>query len=209
MEMDQMKQMWDSRYSSEEYAYGIQPNEFFRKVIDTLNLQGKILMPAEGEGRNAVYAAKAGLTVTAFDTSNEGRKKALKLAKKEEVKITYEVGEFFSLNLMQEQFDNAALIYAHFPAPILSSYHQQVGNLIKQNGLLILEAFSKSNLKYRENNPGIGGPALPEMLFSKEIIHRDFPNFKIIQLEEVEVELKEGNYHNGTGSVIRFIGKKL
>lgn len=53
-----MKEMWDKRYGNTEYAYGEEPNAFFKKTLDKLDLKGSILLPAEGEGRNAVYAAK-------------------------------------------------------------------------------------------------------------------------------------------------------
>ena len=46
------------------------------------------------------------------------------------------------------------------------------------------------------------------MLFSEDSIKKDFPDFEIIQLEEVTIELHEGKFHNGTGKVIRFVGKK-
>ncbi len=203
-----MKEMWDARYSAETYAYGIAPNDFFKYALTKYKLAGRILMPAEGEGRNAVYAAQKGLNVTAFDTSVEGKKKALKLARKENVSITYEVGEMFDLDIVDQHFDAAALIFAHFPPPLLSKYHQKIVDLIVPNGMIILEGFSKNHLKFREINPNVGGPNKIEMLFSKESIQNDFTDFDIIQLEEVEVELKEGEFHNGTGSVIRFIGKK-
>ncbi len=57
-------------------------------------------------------------------------------------------------------------------------------------------------------NPNIGGPNNLEMLFSEEEIKDDFWDFEIIELQEVEVELEEGNLHNGFGSVIRFVGRK-
>jgi hypothetical protein len=36
---------------------------------------GTILFPAEGEGRNAIYAATQGWNVNAFDQSIEGKRK--------------------------------------------------------------------------------------------------------------------------------------
>ena len=203
-----MVEMWDSRYSAEEYAYGIAPNVFFKETIGAYKIKGEILLPAEGEGRNAVYAAKNGLKVSAFDISREGKNKALKLAAKENVEITYEVGSFFDLDLVDKQYDAAALIFAHFPPSLLSNYHKKIGALIKPNGIIILEGFSKNHLKMREKNPQIGGPNKLEMLFSKQSIQNDFSDFEIIQLEEIEVELKEGEFHDGKGSVIRFIGRK-
>ena len=142
--MSGMKELWDSRYSKDNYAYGTEPNEFFKNIIDKYNLNGKILLPAEGEGRNAIYAAKKGLEVFAFDISSEGKNKALKLANKEDVKITYEVGAFYDLQLLNEQFDIAALIFAHFPPNILSKYHGKIASLIKPNGMVILEGLVKT-----------------------------------------------------------------
>jgi len=71
------------------------PNQFFKKAIKNYNLTGSILLPADGEGRNGVYAAQQGFKVTAFDTSTEGRKKALLLAEKREVDLDYLVGDLF------------------------------------------------------------------------------------------------------------------
>jgi hypothetical protein len=54
----------------------------------------------------------------------------------------------------------------------------------------------------------VGGPAEPGMLFSIDEIKADFPSYNYIQLSEEVVELQEGPKHSGTGSVIRFIGRK-
>jgi SAM-dependent methyltransferase len=204
----EMIKMWDNRYSNEDFAYGIAPNNFFKSIIEDYKIDGKILLPAEGEGRNAVYAAKKGLDVTAFDISIEGKKKALKLATKENVTIKYEVGDFFDLDLINEKYDSAALIFAHFPPPILSKYHRKIADLIKEGGTIILEGFSTGHLPLRMENPNIGGPNKIEMLFTEESIRDDFSDFEVIKLEEVQIELNEGNFHNGIGKVIRFIGEK-
>jgi hypothetical protein len=54
----------------------------------------------------------------------------------------------------------------------------------------------------------VGGPQDINMLFSIEEIKADFEAFGIIELSETEVALEEGIYHQGTGSVIRFVGIK-
>jgi agmatine/peptidylarginine deiminase len=46
------------------------------------------------------------------------------------------------------------------------------------------------------------------MLFSEAEVQADFPNYEIILLEEKEIVLEEGNYHVGTGAVVRFVGIK-
>jgi 2-polyprenyl-3-methyl-5-hydroxy-6-metoxy-1,4-benzoquinol methylase len=205
--MNNWTQRWNDRYSNEEFAYGEEPNNFFKEQIEKLNA-GTILFPAEGEGRNAVYAAKLGLQVAAFDISEEGKNKALKLATANNVSIDYRVGELETLNYQAEQFDTIALIYAHFPAEIKSSIHKTLDKYLRQNGIVIFEAFSKKHLEYLALNDKVGGPKDIESLFSIEEIKADFPNYEIIQLEEKEIELNEGLFHNGKGSVIRFVGKK-
>ncbi|TDO73589.1 methyltransferase family protein [Flavobacterium chryseum] len=205
--MNNWTQRWDDRYSNEEFAYGEEPNNYFKEQIAKLD-PGSILFPAEGEGRNAIFAAKLGWNVSAFDISAEGKNKALKLAEANNVSIDYQVGELESLNYQPEQFDAIALIYAHFPAEIKSSIHKTLDKYLSKNGIIIFEAFSKKHLEYLALNDKVGGPKDIESLFSIEEIQSDFPNYEIIELTEKEIELNEGLFHNGKGSVIRFIGRK-
>jgi len=198
---------WDQRYAEEEFAYGEQPNNFLQQQLSLLK-PGKILFPAEGEGRNAVFAAGLGWAVSAFDISIEGQKKALKLAEKKQVTIDYQVGELQELNYTADQFDVIALIYAHFPANIKSLVHQTLDKYLNTGGLIIFEAFSKSHLNYLAKDEKMGGPRDIESLFSLEEIKRDFNNYEILELLETEIYLNEGPYHSGQGSVIRFVGRK-
>lgn len=198
---------WNERYSQEAFAYGEEPNQFLKEQLSKLQA-GKILFPAEGEGRNAVHAALNGWAVTAFDISSEGKKKALQLAGKHGVNIDYMVGPLEELQFEKASFDAIALIYAHFPAHLKSGLHKALSELLKPGGTILFEAFSKGHLAYNSVNEKVGGPKDIDSLFSIEEIKADFPNFEIIILEEKEIELSEGNFHNGNGLVVRFIGKK-
>lgn len=203
-----MKEFWNSRYKAEAFAYGEQPNEFLKLQLGKIDRTGKILFPADGEGRNSVYAATSGWEVTAFDISEAGKDKALSLAEKHKTSINYLVGTLDKHHFQPNSFDALALVYAHFPPPILSSTHQALSNVVKSGGIVILEGFSKKHLKYQAENPKVGGPRSLEMLFSKEMIEQDFSDFEILYLEEEVVELQEGLFHNGKGAVIRFVGRK-
>jgi 2-polyprenyl-3-methyl-5-hydroxy-6-metoxy-1,4-benzoquinol methylase len=198
---------WNDRYSKDEFAYGEQPNNYMKEQLEKLDV-GTILFPAEGEGRNAVFAAKLGWTVAAFDISVEGKNKAFRLAEANKVTIDYQVGELQTLNYNAEQFDAIALIYAHFPADVKSLYHKTLDNYLRKNGLVIFEAFSKRHIDYIAKNEKVGGPKDIAMLFSIDEIKSDFVNYDIIELVEKEIELSEGLFHNGKGSVIRFVGRK-
>jgi hypothetical protein len=198
---------WNERYSTEEYAFGLEPNVYLKEQLEKFT-PGKILFPAEGEGRNAVFAARLGWNVSAFDISTEGRKKALRLAEKNNVSIDYQVGELQTLPYSSEQLDVIALIYAHFPADIKSQYHKQLDKFLRKGGYIIFEAFSKKHLDYVTKNEKVGGPRDIGSLFSIDELRSDFKDYDFDELEEKEIELNEGLYHNGKGSVIRFVARK-
>lgn len=197
-----MKEFWNERYAEADYAYGCEPNIFLKENISKLP-NGKILFPAEGEGRNAVFAAQLGYNVSAFDTSEEGQKKAIKLAQNSKTSIDYKVGFLEDLNYSENEFDAIVLIYAHVPANVRKEFHHKLLSLLKTNGIIIFEAFSKEQLKYNS-----GGPKEIKMLFSEEEVKEEFPNLKFSIIETTETELKEGKYHIGKANVVRFIATK-
>lgn len=202
------KDFWNERYSDSEFAYGENANNFLKEQLEKLPT-GNILFPADGEGRNSVFAATKDWKVSAFDISEEGKKKALQLSKKNNVEIDYQVGEINNLNYKPEEFDAIALIYAHFPGNIKSACHKAIEKHLRKGGVIIFEAFSKKHLDYNSKNPEVGGPKDLDTLFSIEEIKSDFSNYEIIELSETEVELNEGKFHVGMGSVIRFVGRKI
>jgi len=202
-----MKEFWDKRYAEKEMAYGKEPNVFFKSQLEKLQI-GKLLLPAEGEGRNAVYSATSGWKVSAFDISEEGKRKAYQLADKSNVSIDYKIIGLDKTVYEKEYFDCIGLIYAHFPAHLKSEYHKIIDTYLKKDGIIILEGFSKKQIDYNTTNPKAGGPKNIDMLFSVEEIKQDFSNYEIIELSEKEVTLNEGLYHIGKSSVGRFVGRK-
>lgn len=197
-----MSNFWDERYNTEEYVYGEAPNEFLQKKLAHLK-PGKILFPAEGEGRNAVYAAKLGWDVSAFDISVEGQNKALNLAAKKGVSIKYEILGFENANFEPVSFDCICLVFAHMPSEVRRNMHKKLISFLKPGGLLILEAFSKKQL-----GKNSGGPSNLDLLFSEQELKEDFYELNEINFEETETILNEGPFHQGTASLIRVIGKK-
>ena len=202
-----MNQKWDERYQNQEFAYGKEPNLFFKEWLLKL-VPGSILMPADGEGRNGVFAAELGWKVTSFDLSVEGQSKALQLAKEHAVALEYIVGDFEQLDFEKESFDAIGLVYAHFPAEKKSIFHKKLNDYLKPGGIIIFEAFSKRHLHFKKLDPKVGGPNDINELYSKEEIMSDFENYEELMLAEEEILLNEGQYHIGKGSVIRFVGRK-
>lgn len=202
-----MQDFWNERYNREEYVYGEAPNEYFRQQITPLT-QGRILMPLEGEGRNAVYAAGLGWQVDAFDMSVEGKRKALLLADKNNVTISYEVGELSDMQYEAEAYDAIALVFAHFPENKKEAYHSRLNSYVRKGGVVILEAFSKKHIQYNSVNPLAGGPRDEGMLYSVDELRAYFNDFEIKELYETDTVLKEGAFHSGMSAVIRLTAQK-
>lgn len=202
-----MKEFWDQRYSDNSYAYGEEPNTWFKNRIDGMK-PGKILFPGDGEGRNGVYAARLGWDVYAFDQSIEGKRKAELLAKKYGVSINYKVAEISEVAYEHESFDVIATVFIHFPPGLREKYHRLLGSWLKPGGRFVIEGFSKQQLTRVSENDSGGGPKNEQMLFSVEELKTDFADYNIKELREEVVHLNEGAFHNGMSAVIRFEGQK-
>ncbi|WP_338875378.1 methyltransferase domain-containing protein [Spirosoma sp. SC4-14] len=197
-----MNEFWETRYKSSSYAYGTKPNEFFKECIDKLK-PGRLLLPAEGEGRNAVYAALRGWAVDAFDYSPAARKKALQLAGGACTTIQYETNTLQNFTAPANTYDLIGLIYAHMPSADRRAVHQRLISFLKPSGYLMLEAFHKEQL-----GRSSGGPQNSDMLYSRTDLLDDFKELEILKAEETYVDLREGAYHNGSACVIRLMARK-
>lgn len=193
------KQFWDDRYSSGNYIYGTQPNYFFKEQLDKLET-GKLLLPAEGEGRNAIYAAREGWVVDAFDISERGRNKALELAKRNHVTINYYLSNYNDFQIEKNSYDVIGLIYAHLHVSKRRNTHQRLIGGLKPSGHLILEAFSKEQF-----GNDSGGPQDLEMLYDLDELRKDFEGLQIKHADTTEINLQEGSHHEGTANVIRIL----
>lgn len=195
-----MKAFWNQRYGEAAYAYGKAPNAFLREHLSTLP-PGSALFPAEGEGRNAVYAATLGWQATAFDYSEAGRRKAEALAREQDVRIDYQVCEAEAFAFPEATYSLVGLFFAHLPPDNRTLLHRRAVQSLQPGGRIILEGFSKAQLGLPS-----GGPKQASLLFSKEEIAEEFSGLHVQLLEETETTLSEGPYHEGPARVIRLLG---
>jgi len=194
---------WNKRYSEPEFAYGTKPNKFFKEQIAKLN-PGRALFLGEGEGRNAVYAAKLGWQVDAVDFSSSAKEKALRLAKENNVLINYTVNDFGQYQFAKNQYDLVVMIFLHLPKESNQIIFQGSVSSLKANGKLIIETFSKEQI-----NNSSGGPKDIELLFSEDALLKLAAELKTELVESKTIHLDEGNYHKGKANVIRYVGVKV
>jgi hypothetical protein len=189
--------MWNSKFSRKEYLYGTEPNLFISENVD--NLIGKAICFGEGEGRNAIFLAERGFSVTALDSSEIGLQKAEKLAQSRNVQI--ELVQSLAENFDEvENYDLAVSSFMHVPEQSRKAVFEKILLSLKSGGTFVGEFFSKGQLSYSS-----GGPKSLELLYSeKEIVEmlKDMP-CKILQCREEIVSLNEGVGHQGKASVLR------
>ncbi len=194
---------WDERYRHARYFYGTEPNVLVRAALADL-LVGHGLYVAEGEGRNAVYAATLGHRVTAFDSSSEARRKALLLAAERGVVLDYLLCEAIDTAWLDAApFDHAVLCFFHPPPDERALVHARVTSAIAAGGTLILVSFAKEQL-----GRGTGGPPDLALLHDLAEVRAEFPGVAWSRCERLEIQLAEGTGHVGMGAVNLMVGRR-
>ena len=194
--------IWDNRFNTEQFIYGTEPNVFFAEHLKTLKTPGKLLLPGEGEGRNAVFAARLGWEVDAFDSSSVARKKALDFAAKENVTIKYDLLDINDFTPAQGKYDLIVLIFIHLPEEVRIPFFKKLVTSLKTGGSLMVVAFAKEQIHYSS-----GGPPDVNKLTSCEELKQDFARLTIQKLCHEKIFLDEGHHH-GMAEVVRLIAVK-
>lgn len=197
-----MKEFWDQKFSSTEYKYGKKANNFFARYLLTLP-KGKLLLPGEGEGRNAVYAATNGWNATGIDYSIKGKEKALKLAREAGVSIDYHHSDILHFIYPENHYDAVSIIFVHLPQQETKVFFQKIYNTLKPGGVFFGQLYSKNQIEF-----GTGGPRNLQMLYSKNELRQHLDQFHIEMLEKHERLIYEGDMHFGHSSVIDFAASK-
>jgi len=201
MDMHNPGPMWDERYGAAPTVYGFGPNAFFAQQLRGLSV-GRLLLPGDGEGRNACHAAEQGWSVRSFDASEVGVRKSRQWAAERGVQIAAEVGDCRTWE-PGEAFDVIGLFYLHLPSDMRPGFHARVTTWLKPGGRIILEGFGPGQLQYTS-----GGPKREDMLFTPDMMEADFSGLEMEQCETLQVELDEGPFHQGRAEVTRMVARR-
>ncbi|OZC04422.1 class I SAM-dependent methyltransferase [Rubricoccus marinus] len=198
---------WDARYAEEAYAYGTAPNAWLASQASHLPASGRALVPASGEGRDAVWLAEQGLTVTAVDLSAAGLAKTHRLADARGVDVATVHADLRTWDWPLAEVDVVALSFVHVEPHVRSDLHRRALAALKPGGLVVVEGFHIGQLVYRAVH-GSGGPGRADMLFTADLLRADFEGADVLALEETETTLREGAYHDGLAKVVRGVFRK-
>ena len=194
---------WDAKYGDDAFFYGRTANAWLTGQVQRLRPGMQALSVADGEGRNGVWLAEQGLTVTAVDASAKGIAKARALAAERGVAVAHVQADLRHWNWPVAGFDVVVAIFAHFSPEDRRAIHQKMLETLVPGGLVLIEAYSPYQHLHRT-----GGPPDLDMLYTAWRLEQDFAGAEILELAEVTTELGEGRGHNGTSAVVRLVARQ-
>jgi SAM-dependent methyltransferase len=195
--------MWNDRYSTPDYVYGTEPNDFLAAVATRIVPGGRVLSIADGEGRNGVYLASLGFDVTTVDSSPVGVAKAQRLAESRGVHVNAIVADLADFEFAPNSWDGIVSIFCHLPPPLRRRVHQQVVRGLAPGGIYVLEGYSVQQLSH-----GTGGPKSAELLLTLEAVRAELEGLELVHAVEMEREVNEGALHWGLSAVVQVIARK-
>ncbi len=191
---------WDQRYGADTYYYGVEPNDFLREQSPGLHRGGEVLCLGEGEGRNAVFLAKQGLSIVAVDQSAVGMQKSQQLAASRGVRITTVVADLATFRIEPASWDAIVSIWCHLPRPLRREVHRQVVAGLKPGGVFLLEAYTPAQLLHRT-----GGPPTADLLPTLAELREELDGLDLRHATERERIVQEGAGHCGLSAVVQVL----
>jgi SAM-dependent methyltransferase len=155
---------WDERYAASELVWSAEPNQFVAAELAELP-PGRALDLAAGEGRNAIWLARRGWTVTAADFSQVALDKGRRLAGDTEVSWVCADATTWD---EPAAYDLVVLAYLQLVADERRAAVRAAYAALRPGGTFLLVAHDSTNL-----TEGTGGPQDPAVLMTAEDVVGD------------------------------------
>ncbi len=170
---------WDERYSTEDLLWGVEPNRFL--VEETGGLApGRALDLATGHGRNAVWLAEQGWSVTGVDFSEVGLAKAGDLAGAHGVDVEWVAADLNAYEPEDGAYDLVVVLYLQLPEPELSPILRRAALALAPGGTILIVSHDLTNL-----TDGVGGPRDAAVLATPESLATPLPSVWVQKAERV------------------------
>jgi cyclopropane fatty-acyl-phospholipid synthase-like methyltransferase len=195
---------WNGRFAGEAYAFGTRPAAFLVDSAQYIPARSRVLMPADGEGRNSVFLAEMGHQVVATDIAEEGIAKAQKLARARGVSVEFRHLDLQGWQWPEAEFDAVVAIFIQFAPPAFrDEIFAGVKRAVRPGGVVLLHGYTPKQLEYRT-----GGPGVVEQLYTEELLRAAFADWELLRIDAYEPELDEGEGHKGRSAVIDMIARR-
>ena len=163
--------MFDRIYTSDRPNFSQNPSTVLVEAIERVK-PGRALDIAMGQGRNALFLAQRGWTVTGFDISDEGLNAARANAKKAGVSLTARRSSIEDFDYGDAQWDLIALIYVPYVAHEGAAM-ARLARALKPGGLLVIESFASDRQSPQRRPVDIDPAMLKASLAGFDIVRFD------------------------------------
>jgi SAM-dependent methyltransferase len=185
------RQQWDERYSGAQFEWSMHPKQFAAAGLAGL-APGRALDLAAGEGRNSVWLAERGWSVTAVDFSRVGLEKGRKLSAVRGVddsQVDWVVADLSEYEPAREAFELVLIAYLQVTAALRARVLAGAAAALVPGGTLLVIGHDLANL-----TEGVGGPQSPDVLYTPEAITAELPGLRIVRADRVHrtVERDDG-----------------
>ena len=165
------REEWDERYAGQELVWSAEPNRFVEEECRAMT-PGRALDLAAGEGRNAIWLAGRGWSVTAVDFSSVALDKGRRLAERQgdavAAGVTWVCADVRTWQPDPGRFDLVVIAYLQVPAPDRRQVMGHAVEALAPGGTLLVVGHDRANLER-----GVGGPQDPAVLYRPEDIVAD------------------------------------
>jgi len=181
---------WDQRYAATEQVWSTGPNQFVAAELSGL-VAGSAVDLACGEGRNAIWLARQGWTVTAVDFSSVAVERGRRLAAG--LPVDWRVGDALTVPL--PTVDLVLLAYLQLAEEERRTAVRRGFEALSTGGTLLVVAHDSTNL-----TEGAGGPQDPAVLYTAEDVLADLDGhrFEVVRAERVPRLVAKDDDHGGT-----------
>ncbi len=179
---------WDARYAGTELVWSAEPNRFVAEVLGG-RPPGTAVDLACGEGRNAVWLAQCGWTVTGVDFSAVALEKAAHLAEARGVRVEWVLADATTW-VRPQPVDLVVVAYLQVPAAARRTVLRGAASALRPEGTLLVVAHHSANL-----TDGAGGPQDPAVLYTAEDVVADTAGLglRAVRAQRVERPTADGS----------------
>ena len=196
--------MWEERYAGQDdFLFGRAPARFLTENPWLITPGARVLCVADGEGRNGVHLARAGMQVSSFDLSPTAVGRAQTLAAEAGVTLDANVSRWEDWD-WDRPFDMVVAIFVQFAGPeARAGQFADLGRALVSGGRLALHGYTPEQVQL-----GTGGPPFVENMYTETLLRDAFADWRIERLAAYEREVQEGRGHSGHSALIDLVARR-
>ena len=151
---------WNTRYEVQDLLWGVEPNSFVAAEFGQARPRGRALDIGCGEGRNAIWLASLGWTVTGVDYSDVALERARRLAAHQKVDVEWIEADVTTFEPPRGAFHLAIISYLQVPGDERRTVLAHAASALEPGGMLFMIGHALLNL-----TEGVGGPRDADVLW--------------------------------------------